>query len=271
MAFHNLRLAVADDRSGGGVSGKNFVQIGGIEVKYNDRQIMFTAERKSGAVHDFQLFLQCFAVVQFIVAHGIRELFRIGGVNAVDLGRFEYGIAGSFQSPECAGSVGGEKGITGAACENDQFAALKSGNRVVFFIDGDEAIHRDRALEQNFNSQRVEYIFQHQCVHRGCEHAHFVGIDPVHHASGTSAAPDVAGADDNGDLHAAIDDRFDPGGNFPAAFRVITVIEISFESFAAEFQQYPGVYRFSHDDFFLIFGKVVMSFSKYKPLFVKSP
>jgi hypothetical protein len=67
--------------------------------------------------------------------------------------------------------------------------------------------HGDRRLHAGVDAGLLEQVLQRQAVHDGAEHAHVVGAGPVHAALGDlGAAEEVAAADDDRDLHAAVDD-----------------------------------------------------------------
>lgn len=77
-------------------------------------------------------------------------------------------------------------------------------------------------------------------VHHGREHAHIVGVDPVHAAGAAHhAAPDVAGADHERDFDALVHDFLDLPDHLADGFGIVAVILRALERFAADLEQHP--------------------------------
>ena len=70
-----------------------------------------------------------------------------------------------------------------------------------------DLLHRDRGLHPAVDAELLDGVAQRQRVDHRREHAHVVGGDPVDAVlGGFGAAHDVAAADDDRHLHAALDD-----------------------------------------------------------------
>src|SRR5580658_11369294 len=61
--------------------------------EYDDRHTVFLGKREGRGIHDLQALIQGLLMAQPIIAFGLRVLFRIGGIDAVDVGGLEDGLA----------------------------------------------------------------------------------------------------------------------------------------------------------------------------------
>lgn len=85
------------------MSGDQLHQIAGFEhVEDANGHFLFTAEHDRVGVHDAQFALDDFVIGQGFVARGFLYQFRIGRVDAVDLGGLEYDISAD-RSGVCSG------------------------------------------------------------------------------------------------------------------------------------------------------------------------
>src|ERR1700675_2481276 len=85
--------------------------------EYDDRHMVFLGKREGRGVQDLQALIQGLLMAQAIIALVLRVLLRIGGIDAVDIGRLEDSVAGHLGRAQNGRGIGGEIGISGAAGE----------------------------------------------------------------------------------------------------------------------------------------------------------
>src|ERR1700733_14891546 len=59
----------------------------------DDRHPVLAGKRERRAIHDLQVAVERLLMVEALVALGLRLALRIGGINPVDVGRLEHGVA----------------------------------------------------------------------------------------------------------------------------------------------------------------------------------
>lgn len=100
-----------------------------------------------------------------------------------------------------------------------------------------DLLHVDSRLDAGSDAVLFHGVLEGQGIHDRSQHAHVVCRDAVHAFSRTGqAAPDVAAADDDGDLDAELIDFDDLLGNGFNRFRVDTIPLFASQCFAAQFQ-----------------------------------
>ena len=67
--------------------------LGLVHVEHDDRHMVILAKAERGGVHDLQPLGKRLGVGDALVARGGRVLHRVGGVDAVHLGRLEDDLA----------------------------------------------------------------------------------------------------------------------------------------------------------------------------------
>ena len=87
--------------------------------KNNDRHAVLSSKRERGGIHDFQVAVERFLVVEMLVALGARVAFGVRSIDAIDIGRLEDRIALHLGCAQDRGRVGGKLRITGTAGEDD--------------------------------------------------------------------------------------------------------------------------------------------------------
>ncbi len=92
---------------------------------HNYRNPIVPGKRDCGPVHDAEVLAQDIVIAQALVAARFWVLFRVGIVDAIDLGRLQHGVAAHLGGAQRRGGVGGEKRIAGAADEHDHLALLQ--------------------------------------------------------------------------------------------------------------------------------------------------
>ena len=98
-------------------------------------------------------------------------------------------------------------------------------------------LHINRRLNAGSDTVLFHGILECQRVHHRGQHAHVVSRYPIHAFGRTGqAAPDIAAADDDGDLNIELIDFDDLFGNRFYRFRVDAVALFAGQCFAAQFQ-----------------------------------
>ena len=107
--------------------------------------------------------------------------------------------------------------------------------------------HRDRRLHARVHADLLERVLQRQRVEDGREHPHVVGGRAVHpRRRAGHAAVDVAGADDDRDLDAAVVDLLDLLGDGGHALGIGPVLQRAHQGLAGELEQDPLEGRPAH-------------------------
>ena len=97
--------------------------------------------------------------------------------------------------------------------------------------------HLDGALHARIDVDVLQRALQGERVHDGREHSHVVRLRPIHAlVASRKAAPDIAAADDDGDVNAVLAHLLDLGRNGVDGRQVDAEALISCERFTAEFQ-----------------------------------
>ena len=95
-------------------------------------------------------------------------------------------------------------------------------------------------------SQAFQGVLQRQAVEDGGQHAHVMGggfLDDVAAGAELGAAQDVAGADDDGQLHAAAHDPLGLAGDVQRLVNADAALAAVAEAFAAQLEDHPLVMR----------------------------
>ena len=142
--------------------------------------------------------------VEAVVAGRSAVELRVGGVDAVDIGRLEERVAGQFRGAERRGGVRGEERIAGAATKDDHPARLDVAAAPCCARKCRRASACDtrssRARREPWPSSAPSMASAFITV---AEHADEIAADPVD-ALGGSLDPteEIAAADNDGDLEA---------------------------------------------------------------------
>ena len=96
-------------------------------------------------------------------------------------------------------------------------------------------------MHARVHAQALERVLHRERVHHRGEHAHVVGGDAVHAgARQARAAEDVAAADDDGDLHAHLDDVLQLAGDALDDRRIDAVVAVAQQGLARELHEDPS-------------------------------
>ena len=90
-----------------------------VDVKHDDRHIVFLAQRKSGHIHYLKTQTDNPGECKVVEFDGGSVFFRIGAVNPVHAGAFQQDVCIDFVGAKGCGAVGSEKGVSGACCTNN--------------------------------------------------------------------------------------------------------------------------------------------------------
>ncbi len=128
------------------------------------------------------------------------------------------------------------------AAKDDHAPLLEVAHRAAADVGLGDLVHVDRGHDARLHAGRLQGVLQGQGVHDRGQHAHVVAGGPVHALGGRGQAPeDVAAADDDGDLHAAVDRGADLLRDEHARLRVDAVLARAEERLAGELEQDPAV------------------------------
>ena len=140
------------------------------------------------------------------------ELLRIGVgdriaiVNAIDLSGFHEAIDIELTGPECSRGVGREIGVAGTCSEDDHTALVKMAHRSTPDVGLGNLLHVNGRLNTAENAVTLECVLQSQGIHHRCQHADVISLSAIHTFCGASkSAEDVTASDNNGQLHAILD------------------------------------------------------------------
>src|SRR5262249_11951863 len=143
------------------------------------------------------------------IADGVLVLVRVVAVNAVDVPRrLEEDVGLQLAGAEGGGGVGGDERVASAAREDDDAALLQVARRPAADVRLGDVLHADRGLQARLAVEALQGVLERQAVEDGGEHAHVVGRALLDDGAVAElvAAQQVAAADDDGQLHAALDD-----------------------------------------------------------------
>ena len=110
-----------------------------------------------------------------------------------------------------------------------------------------DLVHGDGGLHADLNAALLEAVCNGKGVDAGRKHAHVVGSGALHTVAAVfHAAPEVAAADDDADLHAGFDTLFDHVAHAANHVKVQPAVRVARQCLAADFQQHPMIFWFAH-------------------------
>ena len=211
----------------------------GVHVEDDDRHVVVHAQRQRGRVHHLQAALERLAVRDLGEELGVAVLLRIGGVDALDavLGH-QDDLGVDLVRAQRGRGVGGEERVAGAGREDHDAVLLEVAHRAAADVGLGDLGDGDRRLHARVDALVLERVLQRQRVEHGGEHAHVVGGGALHARGGAGqAAVDVAGADHDRDLDAAVVDLADLARDRRDALEVGAVGEVAHERLPRQLQQ----------------------------------
>ena len=121
------------------------------------------------------------------------------------MGALQDHLGVDLRSPQGGRGVGGEVRVAGAAGQDDHPALLEVADGPPTDVGLGHLGHLDGGLDPGVLVEALEGVLEGQAVDDGAEHAHRVRLRPVHADGGAGGtAPDVATADDDGDVDAEL-------------------------------------------------------------------
>lgn len=216
------------------------------EVEHQDRNLAFHTHLDGGHVHHLQVVSANLIVAELLVANCVWVLFGIVAVDAIDFGGLHDDLAVEFPGAKGGGGIGGDKGVTRAAGEDDDAAFFEvplAASADVGFADG---FHSDGAEQSCLAAKLFERFLECQAVHDGREHTHVMGggfFDDIA-ATGKLGAPEnIAAAYDDSQLHALQGDSFELLGERHGLIDADATFAIGvLKALATEFEKYPLVF-----------------------------
>ena len=93
--------------------------------EYNDRQVIVHGKAGRRRIHHSQTLRQHFLITDRVVLYSRRVLFRIGGINTVDILGQQDRVCLDLRRPQNSRRISGEEWMAGTASEQDNTAVLQ--------------------------------------------------------------------------------------------------------------------------------------------------
>ncbi len=212
---------------------------GFFQVEDDDGDFAFHGEADGGHVHDAEIVSDDLAVGELVEHFGGGVFLGVGVEDAVDFGGFEEDFDAELGGAEGGAGIGGEKGIAGAGGEDHDAAFFQVADHAAADERLADLADRQGGGDAGRLAERLEHVLEGHGVHDGGEHAHVVGGGALDMTSGGECftADEVAAADDDGDLDAALCDLCDLFGDADKLAGVEAKATFTAEAFAGDFQQ----------------------------------
>ena len=133
-------------------------------------------------------------------------------VNAVHHGRLEHHVGAHLHGAQRGSRIGREEGVAGAAAEHSDLALIHGAQSVLAGKGRGHLRHGDRGEHLGGHTQLLQLIGDSQCVHHRSQHTDLIGQGALHLTAG-AAAPEVAAAHNDADLHAQFVSLFHAAAN----------------------------------------------------------
>lgn len=244
-----MAVGCGSGQLGGGVvdEGADGVALGdlgdvarGVVVEDDDGHAVFAGEGEGGGVHDGEALADGVFVIEGGVALGVGVDVGVFGVDAIDFGGFEDGVAVKFDGSEDGGGVGGEEWVADAAAEDDDGALFEELSRVCGVVGLDVAVEAEGGEGDGGDVVVVEGGGDGDGVDDGAEHAHDIGVGSLDDAGGGEggASDDVSATGDDGEFGAGVEGLFDFLGESEELFLCdARAGAIGGEGFACDFEE----------------------------------
>ena len=117
-----------------------------------------------------------------------------------------------------------------------------------------DAAHLDGSLHAHLHAALLQAVGQCEAVNDRREHAHMIRPGPLHPVAAVlDAAPEVAAADNNADLHARLHTLLDHVADTADHIKIQAPVGVAGQRLAADLQQDAPVFRLVHGIPLLIF------------------
>ena len=124
-------------------------------------------------------------------------------VHAVHHGGLEHDVRTHLNSTQGRGGIGREEGVAGAAAEDGDLAVCHGLQGILAGKGRSHLRHGNGGEHLGLHPQLLQLVGDGQRVHHGRQHSDLVGQGALHLTAGT-AAPEVAAAHHDADLHAQV-------------------------------------------------------------------
>ena len=121
-------------------------------------------------------------------------------VNAVHHGRLEHHVGAHLHGAQGSSRIGREEGVASAAAEHSDLALIHGAQSVLAGKGRGHLRHGDRGEHLGGHTQLLQLIGDSQCIHHRSQHTDLIGQGALHFTTG-AAAPEVAAAHHDADLH----------------------------------------------------------------------
>src|SRR5919199_4645455 len=210
-----------------------------VHVEDIERDAALHAQRERGEVHDPQAALERLHVRDRVDQPRVGVLARVGGEDALDaVLRHEDRLGVDLARPQRGGRVGREERVAGAGGEDHDAALLEVAHRAPADVRLGDLADVERRLHARVGVQLLECVLELQRVQDDREHPHVVGgraVHPLRRAG--DPAVDVAGAEHDRDLDAAVVHALDLLGDLAQALEVGAVLEVAHQRLAGQLEQ----------------------------------
>src|SRR3954454_10961128 len=212
-----------------------------VHVEDVDREVVLHAQRQRREVHDAQALLERLHVRDVVEELRVGVRARVVVVDALDavLGH-EQRLGVDLDRAQRRRGVRGEERIDGAGGEDDDAALLEVAHRAAADVGLGHLLHVDGRLHPRVDVALLQRVLELERVEHDGEHPHVVRGGAVHARGGAGdPAVDVARAQDDRDLHAAIVHALDLLGDGAQALRVGPVVEGAHQRLPRQLDQDP--------------------------------
>src|SRR3954466_1050658 len=210
-----------------------------VHVEDVERNPALHAQRQRREVHDPQAALERLHVRDRVDELGVGILAGVGGEHALDavLGH-EDRLGVDLARAQRGGGVGREERVAGAGREDHDAPLLEVAHRAAADVGLRDLADVERRLHARVDLELLERVLQLQRVEDDREHPHVVRGRAVHPLGrARDAAVDVARAEHDRDLDAAVVDALDLLGDLAQALEVGAVLEVAHERLARQLEQ----------------------------------
>ena len=166
-------------------------------------QFMLHAHGHRGGIHHAQVHIDRVDVGKFVKFDRRRIDLGITVVHTIHFGGFDEHIRIDLHRAQGGSCVGGKVGVARTTAKDDHATFFKVPDGSPADVGFSNRAHFDRGHHPGHHIVVLEGIHQRQGVHHRAQHAHVIRGGLVHaHLQPGFPAPQVAGADHDGDIHA---------------------------------------------------------------------